>query len=163
MFVTSDFACFDLQSTSDFSLIRRSISEKSKQAQMILPQGFSTIFGAFSLSGLAFPAGSTDLQNDFASVMVRCDRKTQNLLSARTCGVDPRHRHHPESFGFTVLSGFLQLLKRRRNRAVPCLYILQAARTKKVSEFCENILTRGAFCDILCRLNSSGRAFSSVG
>ena len=78
MFVTSDFACCDLQSTSDFSLIRRSISEKSKQAQMILPQGFSTIFGAFSLSGLAFPAGSTVLQNDLASVMVRCDRKTQN-------------------------------------------------------------------------------------
>ena len=107
MFVTSDFACFDLQSTSDFSLIRRSISEKSKQAQMILPQGFSTIFGAFSLSGLAFPAGSTVLQNDLASVMVRCDRKTQNPVVATPYRFDPDHRHHPESL---VNQGFRDFL-----------------------------------------------------
>ena len=51
---------------------------------MILPQGLSTIFGVFSLLGLAFPAGSTVLQNDLAPVMVRRNRKTQNAASDRT-------------------------------------------------------------------------------
>ena len=124
MFVTSDFACFDLQSTSDFSLIRRSISEKSKQAQMILPQGLSTIFSVFSLSGLAFPAGSTVLQNDLVSVMVRCDRKTQNPVLATGCGFDPRHRHHPESLFLQGFREFFMPFLRSNSVALACVHPL---------------------------------------
>ena len=112
---------FDLQSTSDFSFIRRSIHGGTISRKMDMRSRFSTVFEFFPNRNTDSRMLRNDLLLPITSVRFRIVRKIQNPVSARTCGFDPRHRHHLKIPKTLFYGGFRDFLFQLREPVI-CVF-----------------------------------------
>ena len=95
----------------------------------------SPIFGIGLHFGLQIPKSILEHLSPQAPMPVWWNWQTpgtQNPVSARTCGFDPRHRHHPESLVFTGLSGLFYAFSEVEFR---CACLCSPAESGRFSEF----------------------------